>query len=112
MERILANMTRVYRDELLYMKQEYDEKLKYETIERQAKEIVRQVKGAALQGKTSYIVDDRFCQQMKFMEETISVLREIFQDCEIKYEKGEKQIPAVGRPLIQMTEQITIDWSA
>lgn len=112
MERILANMVRVYRDELLYMKQEYDEKLKYETIEHQVKEVVRKVKGAALQGKTSYTVDDRDMSKFKFIEETISVLREIFPDCDIKYEKGEKQIPAMGRPLIQMTEQITIDWSA
>lgn len=112
MESIIANMTRVYRDELLYMKQEHDEKVKYAAIERQVKEIVSQVKSAAIQGKTTYVVNDNQCALLKFIEDTISVLREIFPDCDIKYEKGEKAVPHKGHNLIQRTEQITIDWSA
>jgi len=114
MERILANMNRVYRDELLVMKEEHDKQIKYETIEHHVKEIVCQVRNTALQGKTYYVVEDRLCQQMKFMEETVSVLREVFQDCDIEYKEEESNIPSRNPNVImkQIIRSLKIDWSA
>jgi hypothetical protein len=104
----------IYADELLNMKKKYDEGIKQETIQRQVKNIVGQVRKQALQGKTFYSMDEHELRQMpKFLDETVDVLREVFPDSNIEYKKAEVNLPS-RNPNVVMTQIITtlkIDWS-
>ena len=108
------NMNRIYADELLDMKRKYDEGIKQETIQRQVKDIVGQVRRQALEGKTFYSMDEQHLRQMpKFLDETVDVLREVFPDSNIEYKKAEVNLPS-RNPNVVMTQIITtlkIDWS-
>ena len=106
-------MEPIYRNELLNMKKEYDEMVKRETIQNQVKNIVSQVRKQALEGKTSGIFD-RNLELLKFLDETVDVLREVFPDCDIEYKKEEINLPS-RNPIVVMTQIKTIlkiDWSA
>ena len=107
------NMNRIYADELLNMKRKYDEGIKQETIRSQVRDIVAQVTSQALQGKTSCIIN-RNLELLKFMEETVDVLREVFPDSKIEYKKEEVNLPTRYQNVVITTQtksSLKIDWS-
>ncbi len=109
----VMGLDRIYADELLDMKRKYDEGIKQETIRSQVRDIVAQVTSQALQGKTSCIIN-RNLELLKFMEETVDVLREVFPDSKIEYKKEEVNLTS-RNPNVVMTQikaTLKIDWSA